>query len=175
MLGWLFASFSALAAPPLEVHFDPDVLAVTLVCGSERLTSPVTNGVATFGSAPANCSVQIERPIGKLSGPGVYTCSSSQGCKLEDIHHAPIADAAGRVNIILTGTYDTAFLELGCPNGYRTRGDIADNTATFNGVPKGDCDLQFKGGAPARFRPISPGSDRCSLTGPTAVCTAFKP
>jgi hypothetical protein len=173
MLAWLA---TARADAPLVIHVDPAATTVTLNCAGKVYSSPVSAGVASFPEAPKGCTVQATFDEGTIPGPGVYTCSGKT-CTMQDVEHDPIHDAAGRVNIVMMGNYDARWLELTCANtGYRERADIANNTGKFEAVPSNDvCQLNYKGATPANFRPISPGSYRCSLTGVTAVCTRFTP
>lgn len=174
MWAWCWLA-SAWAAPPLQVTVPKDVDTVVLDCAGKRLEARPVAGVATFAEAPASCKVLALRPIGQIAGPGEFTCDDA-GCKLEETHHLAISDGPGRLNVVMTGAYDTKWLELTCSaSGYRVRADIVENTATFTGVPAGDCALYYKGATPAQYRGISSGSWRCSLTGTTAVCARFTP
>lgn len=167
---------AAFADPPLQITVPTNATKVALVCATRTVEAVPVRGLATFAEAPADCTVNVTYPIGKTSGSGIYTCAETSGCTMNDVPHAVIADASGRVNIVISGVYDTKWFELSCNNGaYRERGEIAENTTVFNGVPTGECSLYFKGGTPAQYRAISAGSWRCSLTGTTAVCSKFKP
>ena len=164
------------AEAPLTIHVDATATTLTLNCAGKTYTQPVVNGTATFPEAPKGCTVVATFNEGTIPGPGVFSCSP-HGCIMQDVIHDVVTDAPGRVNVILTGTYDSSELEITCPNnGYRQRAPIANNTAKFEAVPSNDnCQLSFKGGTPAHYKPIVPGSYRCGLTEVTAVCTKFTP
>jgi hypothetical protein len=166
---------AALAGAPLTMTVPSDATKVVLDCGTRKIEAEVVGGKAQFAEAPEGCTLYAVRPLGKIAGPGDWACTPT-GCTLNGVIHAPISDAAGRINVVIAGTYDTKWLELTCSGaGYRERGDIATNTSTFNSVPAGDCTLYFKGATPAQYRGMSHGSWRCSLTGTTAVCSKFTP
>jgi hypothetical protein len=171
-------ALTAFAGTPLIVNVDPKAVKVVLDCGGQKLEAPVKNGVASFEAAPAGCQVGLVMPAGQLDGAGTWTCTATgtPGCHLDEFPHAAISNGPGKVNVVLTGKYDTQWLELKCGETYRERGDIAENTTTFASVPSGDCQLYFKGASPAQFRPITAGkSYRCSLIGTTAVCENLQP
>jgi hypothetical protein len=169
----LLSSALALANAPLELQIaDSRVVAVVLECGANTEKAVVKNGVATFPAVPkASCTVNFIRKSGTITGPGLWNCTLDT-CTQEDVHHAPVTDADGRLNVIITGGAEGSMsLELTCPSGYRERAAIQENTAVFNAVPKEDCMLLFKGGVPARYNHIGWGTYSCALTGTTAVCT----
>jgi hypothetical protein len=159
----------ALAAPLTITVTDAQTVAIVLECGKDIERAVVKNGIATFPAVPEGCTVDFVRRSGFVDKPGTWTCGLD-GCSLDDIHHAPISDAAGRVNVVMTGEHDVLSLEVQCPSGYRTRVDLNENTAVFNSMPPEECTMLFKGGTPARFRPVAAGTYYCGLTGATAVC-----
>ncbi len=158
-------------AAPLTTHVDdPYVIAVVLECYNDLKKATVRDGKALFTDIPNNCKVDLIRRTGLIDEAGVWTCGLD-GCKQDDVHHATISDAPGRINIVFTGdSGGTRSLELACSSGYRERVDVVDATVTFNKVPAEDCTVNFKGGVPARFRHITPGTWYCSLTGANAIC-----
>lgn len=167
---------AAFADAPLQITVPENATKVVLVCATRTVEAVPVHGLATFAEAPADCTVNVSYSIGKTSGSGIFTCTETGGCTMNDVPHAPISDASGRINVVISGAYDTKWFEMSCNNSaYRERGDIADNTTVFNAVPTGECTLYFKGGTPAQYRGIGAGSWRCSLTGTTAVCSKFKP
>lgn len=175
MPAWMLYAALAHAGAPIEITVPTDVTKVVLVCaGNKRFETEAKNGLATFPEAPKDCKVYLQKPVGTIAGPGIWTCADD-GCRMVDVQHKDIRDAPGRVNVILTGEYDTRWLEISCADGARQRADIETNTATFDGITRDDCTLFFKGGSPAQYRPIVAGSWRCGLTATTAVCTKFTP
>jgi len=166
----------ALASPPLTIHVDPKATEVSLVCGTTVTKAPVRDGVATFEVAPDNCTVYASLPVGVVPSAGVYACSAGN-CALQDVPHAPISDAPGRLNVVLAEDYaENGWMEVVCADGYRKRADIKEHTAVFDELKTGsECTLYWKGGAPASLKHVVPGSERCTLSGTTAVCTSIKP
>ena len=68
--------------------------------------------------------------------------------------------------------------EVQCPSGERERKSLVRNPNTGSGyihftqLPDEDCVLHFKGGTPAKYRPVTAGAHlRCDLVGTTAVCS----
>lgn len=162
----------AFAGAPLELEIaDPQITGVVLECADGSFREVVKNGKASFELVPDGCTVNLIRRAGRIDDPGRYECTV-QGCKRVDVHHRDVADADGRINVIAeTPLAGGAWFELSCASGWRARSDVVENTAVFDGVPKEDCTLLFKGGAPARYRPIGWGTWRCSLADTTAVCS----
>ncbi len=158
-------------AGPLTVQVDdPYTIAVVLECGRDLMKATVKSGQAVFDSVPDGCTVNLIRRTGIIDRPGTWTCGLD-GCTMDDVHHAEISDAEGRINVVVTSEAGgNSALEVTCPSGYRSRTDIAEATATFDGVPGEDCLLSFKGGAPAKFRGISQGTWYCNLVGTAAIC-----
>lgn len=167
---WLWAVTAFAATIDVQVT-DPKVLQVFLVCADGVISSPVKNGVASFDRMPQGCQVQMMRQSGTIDKPGRWSCNLD-ACKQEEVLHAPVTNAPGRLNLILTTELPKgATLELTCPGGYRQRVEIAQNTAVFDGLPAGeDCDLYFKASVPTRFRPIREGTWSCGISGSTAIC-----
>jgi hypothetical protein len=173
----LFALLAtAWAAPPLEIRVGPEATHVILECaGGKRLESKVVAGKASFSEVPSGCVAHEIVKLGAIDGAGVWACSPN-GCEIADSHHREVKDAAGRINVVMSGAYDTQWLEVTCGNTYRERANFTENAATFEAVPaKEACELHFKGGTPARYRPITPGSWRCTISNTTAVCTQYTP
>lgn len=173
MLALALLAQSALAGAPLEVKIaDPAVVAVLLDCGSgAQYKANVVDGVAAFAQVPqAECVVNLLRKGGTIDKPGKWSCTLD-ACTIEDVHHLDVLNADGRINVILPGMHAGAAIEITCPDGWRGRVEIVENTATFDGVPDDRCTLNVKGGVPARFSPITWGTWFCELTGTTAVCS----
>jgi len=173
LFAWVSAAF---AVAPITMNVPSDVTKVELVCASKTLTATPSGGVATFAELPTGCKILFTRPVtGTIDGGGVYTCTHD-GCAITEMQHLAVTNAPGRVNILIAGTYDTKWMELTCAtDGYRQRGDIVENTTTFNDVKASDCQLFFKGGSPAQFRPVVAGTTyRCTVTGTTASCAPYK-
>ncbi len=171
MLALLVAlSTSALAVSPLEIHVPDGVLAVSLVCGRDVERVEVRAGRAVFSRAPssAGCSVRFEQEVGTVNLHGEWSCDHT-GCRHTEVAHRPVHDAAGRLNVILDGD-SHSITELVCPGGFRARSTFAEHVAVFDGVPDEECILHFKGGSPARYRPVQVGTWQCKVIGGTAVC-----
>ncbi len=169
----LLLAAHALGAAPLEVKVDdPKVVAVLLDCGAgSQFKAEVRDGVASFPQVPhTRCEVNLLRRGGVIDQPGKWACSLDE-CAMEDVHHLDVINADGRINVILPGLPPSASLEITCPDGWRNRAPVTENTATFEGVPDDQCTLQVKGGVPARFSPITWGTWYCRLAGTTAVCS----
>lgn len=164
---------TALAGAPLEVKVeDTRVSAVLLDCGgASQLKAEVRDGLATFSQIPhTNCTVHMLREVGTIDQPGKWTCGM-EDCALDDVHHRDVVNADGRINVILPGMHKGAAIEITCPDGWRSRVELVENTATIENVPNDKCTLLVKGGVPARFDPITWGTWTCRLTGTTAVCS----
>jgi hypothetical protein len=163
----------ALAADnPLEVRVaDEAVTALVLDCGAGKtLKANVNDGLAVFNSVPhTDCKVLQVREGGIIDSPGKWSCTLDQ-CVQDDVDHADVLNAPGRINIVLPGLPKGASIEVQCTAGYRERQYVVQNTATFLGVPFDQCAMLVKGAVPARFSPISEGTWYCQLTGTTAVC-----
>lgn len=169
----LLLANQAVASAPLEVAVsDPNVVAMILDCGgATQLRANVVDGKASFPQVPATeCEVHLLRKGGKIDKPGKWTCDLDS-CSLDDVHHLDVMNADGRINVILPGLHKGAQVEIQCPDGWRGRGELIENTATIEGVPDDKCTLNLKGGVPARFSPITWGTWYCQLTGTTAVCS----
>ncbi len=78
----------------------------------------------------------------------------------------------GTLTVKMTDQTFLTTLEITCPSGFRTRASISPGgSATISNVPTETCVLHFKGGAPARFSPVSGGQSlSCYIQGTTAVC-----
>ncbi len=90
---------------------------------------------------------------------------------------APAAPAApksnpGTLTVKMTDQTFLTTIEVTCPSGMRQRAAISPGgSATVSNVPNETCVLHFKGGAPARFSPVSGGQSlSCYIQGTTAVC-----
>ena len=159
VLAMLLAN-TATAGAPLEVKIeDPAVFAVLLDCGAgSQLKAEVRDGLATFAQVPhAECAVNLLRKSGTIDKPGKWTCDLDK-CELDDVHHLDTMNADGRINVILPGLHKGSAIEITCPDGWRSRVEIVENTATLNDVPNDKCTLHVKGGVPAKFSPISWGT-----------------
>ena len=169
----LLLAFAAANDAPLEVKVDdPSVTAVLLDCGGEsQMRASVSGGVAQFPQVPdTSCQVLMLRKTGVIDQPGKWECTAD-GCTQQDVHHKDIVNAAGRVNVVVPNLQPGATLELTCPDGYRRRSAVEQNTAIFEDVPDDRCTVLFKGGIPARYSPISEGTWYCQISGVTAVCS----
>ncbi len=158
---------------PLEVKItDPNVVAMVLDCGGgNSLKATVQDGVARFSQVPTTaCTVNMVRRTGTIDEPGKWTCGFDS-CSQDDVHHTTLVTGDGLVNVVVPDQPPGASLELKCPNGYRERSMIQENTAKFTNVPNDQCTLMFKGGVPARYSGMTWGTWYCSLSGTTAVCT----
>ena len=157
---------------PLEVQIDDaSVLAVILECGGgTQLKAMVRDGVARFAQVPHTaCSVNLLKRGGTIDSPGKWTCTLND-CSQNEVHHLDVINADGRINVVLPGLPPGANIEVQCPDGYRQRSPVVENTASFEDVPQDRCTLMVKGAVPARFSPITWGTWFCTLTGTTAVC-----
>ena len=164
---------TALAGAPLEIKVtDANIVALLLDCGSNtQLKANVIDGVASFPQVPqAECRVNVLRKGGTVDKPGKWSCDLDS-CKLDDVHHLDVMNQDGRINVILPGMHKGAAVEITCPDGWRGRSELVENTATIEGVPDDRCTMNVKGGVPARFDPITWGTWFCQLTGTTAVCS----
>lgn len=87
---------------------------------------------------------------------------------------APAAPATnpGTLTVKMTDQTFLTTIEVTCPSGMRQRAPITTGgSASIANVPNESCVLHFKGGAPARFSPVSGGqSISCQIIGSTAVC-----
>lgn len=163
---------SAAFGSPVEITVsDPLVTALVLECQDGTFKAVVKNGLATLEQVPKDCVVNMIRKSGTITAPGRWTCTL-EGCTQQEVSHREVTDAPGRVNVILTTDLPAgASLELTCSDGFRLRVEVAQNAAVFDGVPAEECTLFFKGGVPAKFRPMREGTWSCGLSGTTAVCT----
>jgi hypothetical protein len=170
---WLIAVHlvsSSFANAPLIIQVkDPSVTHVELKCKDETKRVKVTDGAAEFLRDPEKCTVFFRRKSGKIEGAGTWNCTLDE-CTLTDVHHAPIRNQDGRINVVLTHSVIGQRLELHCPGDYRERQPIEDNTSVFDNVPNDECSLLLKGGAPARFDAIRWGTYYCSVSGPILTC-----
>ena len=168
---WWLAGLAAQAST-FEIQVtDPLVTSVILKCRSGTFEQAPKAGVVAFEHLPDACQVYMVRKSGTIDTTGIWSCGL-ETCKHEEVRHAPVTDAPGRVNVIVTTALPPgAALELTCSNEFRVRADIQTNTAVFDAVPDEECTLFFKGTVPARYRPIRAGTWHCGLAGTTAVCT----
>jgi hypothetical protein len=87
---------------------------------------------------------------------------------------APVAAPApsgGTLSLRLDPGAPFTAAEVLCPSGLRQRAAITDGTATIDGLPAESCAINFKGGPPAMFTPITAGSWSCSYVGTTMSCS----
>jgi serine/threonine protein kinase len=84
---------------------------------------------------------------------------------------APAANP-GVLKVTMTDQTFLTTLEVTCPSGFRQRAAISPGgSVSISNVPNETCVLHFKGGAPARFSPVSGGKSlSCYIQGTTAVC-----
>jgi hypothetical protein len=172
LTGWTLWLAAAASAQSLEIRVpDPMVTALVLTCADGTLQVPVKDGAVKLERTPQSCAVSMVRRSGEVTEPGRWTCTLDR-CTQEEVAHRPVSDAPGRVNVILTTEVPPgSALELTCSEGFRARADVSLNTAVFDGVPDEECTLFFKGGVPAKFRPIRQGTWSCGLSNTVAVCT----
>src|SRR5690606_29873520 len=126
----------------------------------------------TFPIRPGRtCSLSVTREIGALEQVGTWSCSTS-GCMRQDSDPtAGITAGADELIVVLDRGFSHNQLELTCPSGLRERADVASMQARFKGVPSDtECVLNFKGGPPMRFNPVTTGVYLCHLVGTTPVC-----
>lgn len=82
---------------------------------------------------------------------------------------SPKGPAAVTVKVA-AGTPSTG-VEITCPGGFRNRGTFASDVAVVSNVPQEDCTVFFKGGPPAKYKPVHGGQTlTCSFQGTTALC-----
>lgn len=149
---------------------DPKVTKVLLTCADGRYEAVPKNGHVTFEHVPDACQVEFVRKSGVIDSTGSWTCSADT-CSKEQVEHRPVTNAPNRVNVVVTTELPPgATLELTCSNGFRVRAEVVTNTSVFDNVPNEECTLFFKGTVPAKYRPITPGTWWCSLSGTTAIC-----
>ncbi len=167
---------AAWAGAPLQIQVGPTVDVVALDCdGGKHLQAKVVDGLAVFAEVPTGCVASEIHALGSITAAGSWACDDS-GCTLLEMPHRTVTDASSRINVVFPAAFDTKWLEITCGDGYRERADIVENVGTFDKIPsKEACELHFKGGTPARYRPITAGSWRCALSSTTAVCTKYTP
>ena len=160
---------STAQADPLVIEVDADVHDVIVRCGSKEERYRAYNGRASIHPAPTTeCDVFLVKQVGKVKGQGTLRCDDS-GCHASAGGvNAPVA--AGDLVVVLEPGTHASHLEVDCTSGYRERVAVSSQQATFHKVPGEECTLTFKGGAPGRFRPITPGRWTCRLEGSVAVC-----
>jgi len=82
---------------------------------------------------------------------------------------APSGPAPVTVNLA-AGTPSSS-IEIKCPSGFRNRASFAGGAATVANVPQEDCTIYFKGGPPAKFKPVKGGQTlSCRFQGTQAIC-----
>lgn len=79
--------------------------------------------------------------------------------------------APGAIKVTVAGQTFLA-IEVRCPDGTRKRAAFSGSTANVVGLSGGqDCELRFKGGLPAKYRPVQSGrAYACNFVGSTAQC-----
>ena len=134
---------------PLLAQVGPWVAAIALLgsCGPKAPPAPVVERTAEVSVALPTPPVADER----LAGPGEV--------------------------VVRVQARSATALELTCLDGHRDRvtlGLDAGRTwawGRFRGLSATECDIHFKGGAPARWRSVQPGSSlTCDVVGTTALC-----
>lgn len=179
MIG-LFALLLAPAhAEDLRVEVPADIHAMALVCGTERIErmrhegTPTGSGklAYTFPIYPGrSCEVVLIQTIGTLEQLGTWSCSSA-GCTRQDAAPGAVTAGPGEVKLLMGSDLPHTEMELSCDSGYRSRVPVVEHQGTFTGVPEGDeCTLNLKGGAPLKYRPLSPGAWQCHLVTGTLLC-----
>ena len=171
-IGLLFFTTTAQADVPVVIKVDDDVQAIKVSCpdGTDQFHTP-SAGKVTLDMLPKDCTVFALRKLGVIQSVGEWTCTS-QGCFLDVPPHKPVTNADGRVNLIFLNHGNAKTMELSC-SGYRERTGIDDFTATFDGVPKGDCVVYAKGGSTAKSQPLGWGTYACTLSGPALICQPY--
>jgi hypothetical protein len=164
-------------AEDLTVLVDSGISHVALDCGTEQFEA--TQGMRqadgqvayTFPIRPGReCQVTVTRTLGSLEQLGTWACTSA-GCTQQGGGAAPVSVPDGTIRVLVALGTSHNQLELACVSGYRERVPVEDHVGTFSGVPRGeDCTLNFKGGPPMKFRPISWGAWECHLVSNTPVC-----
>ncbi|HHO51947.1 MAG TPA: hypothetical protein ENK18_13965 [Deltaproteobacteria bacterium] len=172
MITLLLTHWTPAVAQSLQIEIDdPKIAEVVLACADGELRAEVRDGLASFMRSPSACQVHLIQRIGEIDAPGRWRCST-RGCSLQDVEHRPITNADGRINVIInTEIPPSTTLELTCPGSYRRRERIELNTAVFEDVPADECTLLFKGGVPAKYRPMTWGTYYCGLSGNTVICS----
>lgn len=150
----------------LEIDGPANTLGVGLDCGQGTLIYGPTavEGAqrVTLNPAPAGaCKVSLLTPVGEVPGPGRWACGPT-GCA--DGGPGP------EVRITLAPGVRATSLHLQCDAGYDKLSPVTDSKVLFEGVPNGDCTVHFKGGPPAKYRPLRRGAWLCKLEGSVAVC-----
>jgi hypothetical protein len=169
---WWTVVVGAASAQSVQITVtDPMVTSLVLTCADGRFELPVRDGVAVMERTPSLCRVSMYRSSGEVDRPGKWTCTLDK-CTQVEVDHKPVTNAPGRINVILTSDLPpSAWLEISCTSGFRTRTDISLNTAVFDGIPSEQCTMYFKGSVPAKFGPITEGTWSCGLSNTVAVCT----
>lgn len=172
MIALLLTHWNPAHAQSLQIKIDdPAVSEVLLACADGEFRAEVRDGYASFMRSPSACQVHLIQRVGEIDAAGQWRCSAA-GCALADVEHRPVSDADGRINVIInTEIPASTTLELTCPGSYRQRERIELNTAVFEDVPADECTLLFKGGVPAKYRPMRWGTYYCGLSGSTVICT----
>ena len=160
---------STAQADPLVIEVDADVHDVIVRCGAREERYRAYNGRASIHPAPTTeCDIFLVKQVGKVKGEGTLRCDDN-GCRAS-AGGSNIPIAAGDLIVVLAPGTHASHLEVDCKSGYRERVAVESQQARFKNVPGGECSLSFKGGAPGRFRPITPGRWTCHLEGSVAVC-----
>jgi hypothetical protein len=77
----------------------------------------------------------------------------------------------GEIRVSVDSTSPFTAVEVVCPSGVRQRGYFSNGSTRVTGIPKESCSLNFKGGAPAKFSPVSGGASlKCTYSGSTMTC-----
>jgi hypothetical protein len=84
---------------------------------------------------------------------------------------SPPSTPSGEIRLTLDSDIPFTAVEVLCPSGVRKRGYFSNGSTRIAGIPAEACSLNFKGGAPAKYSPVSGGvSLKCSYTGTTMLC-----
>ncbi|MFT5684204.1 MAG: serine/threonine protein kinase [Myxococcota bacterium] len=83
----------------------------------------------------------------------------------------PPSTPTGEIRVSIDSAAPFTAVEVICPSGVRERGYFSNGNARVTGIPSENCSLNFKGGAPAKFSPVSGGASlKCSYSGSTMSC-----
>ncbi|MBW1878546.1 MAG: hypothetical protein JRI25_00820 [Deltaproteobacteria bacterium] len=178
---WLAAALlnPVAQAEDLTILVESGTSHIALNCGSDQYGQDAAEGMRqadgrvahTFPIRPSReCQVTITREVGSLEQLGTWACTNS-GCIEQGGGAAPVSVPVGTLRVLMAMGTSHNQLELVCVSGYRERVPLEDHVGTFTGVPSSeDCTLNFKGGPPMKYRPISWGAWECHLVSNTPVC-----
>ena len=178
---WIAAALFATPAhaEDLTIHVAADIERVVLQCGSEVYEKRPSEGTrtddgrvaVTFPIRPGrDCKVFLLQPAGSVEQVGTWGCTAS-GCTNEGVDEASlITPGPGELYLLLGVDFPHTQLELSCDSGYRERITVNSHRGVFAGVPDDACTVNFKGGPPMKFKPLTPGVWQCHIVASTPVC-----